>query len=85
MLKLIGRKILTGSFDLTKISIPIRSCVPKTALYNSVITTNTFPYFMNRAAQLKDPVERFKLVTVAWSCGPYYVNMFLKPLNPILG
>ena len=52
MLKLIGRKILSGSFNLTKISIPIRSCVPKTALTNSVVSANTFPYFLNRAAQL---------------------------------
>lgn len=40
---------------------------------------------MNRAAMETDPVERFKLVIACFVATPYYLNMFLKPLNPILG
>jgi hypothetical protein len=47
MIKIIGRKILSGNLNLTKISFPIRACHPKTALYNSVASCSTFPYFMN--------------------------------------
>jgi len=36
MIKIIGRKILSGELNLTKISFPIRACANKTALQNSV-------------------------------------------------
>jgi hypothetical protein len=32
MIKLIGKKILSGDMNLTRISFPIRAMVPKTAL-----------------------------------------------------
>lgn len=85
MIKIIGRKILSGEFNLTKISIPIKSCYPKTALYNSIKGYRIFPYFMKTAAECKDPVERFKITLACLVSQPYYLNMFLKPLNPILG
>ncbi len=50
MVKIIGRRILSGEFNLTKISFPIRACHPRTALYNSVAACTIFPYFMNQAA-----------------------------------
>lgn len=85
MVKLIGRKILSGEFNLTKISFPIRACHPKSALYNSIAVCTTFPYFMNRAAIEKDPVERFKITVSCFLSSSYYLDMFLKPLNPIIG
>lgn len=85
VIKIIGRKILSGEFNLTKVSFPVRACHPKTALYNSIACTTTFPYFMNQAAHEKHPVERFKLVVACFLSSSYYLNMFLKPLNPIIG
>lgn len=85
MIKIIGRKIFSGEFNLTKISFPIRACHPKTALYNSIATCTVFPYFMNQAAVEKDPVERFKITVSCFLSSSYYLNMFLKPLNPIIG
>jgi hypothetical protein len=85
MIKQIGRKILSGSFNLTKISFPIRACYPKTALYNSISCLTIFPYFMSAAAIEKNPLERFKITLACFMGCPYYLNMFLKPLNPILG
>lgn len=56
MVKLIGKKILSGDLNLTKISFPIKSMVPKTALENSTLTCIffcnvgcTMPYFMKKA------------------------------------
>lgn len=56
MIKLIGRKILSGEFNLTKISIPVKSCYPKTALYNSTNNCSLFPHFINAAALSQDPL-----------------------------
>ena len=50
MIKLIGRKILSGELNLTKISFPIRACAPKTALENSINYSCIFPHFLNVAA-----------------------------------
>lgn len=36
IIKDIGKKILTGSFNLTKVSFPIRVMIPKTALETAV-------------------------------------------------
>jgi hypothetical protein len=50
------------------------------------------PYFMKRACETKDPVERFKYVITNTIAANYYITMFLKPvtsvpmqLNPIIG
>lgn len=56
VIKIIGRKILSGEFNLTKVSFPVRACHPKTALYNSIACCTTFPYFMNQAAHEKHPI-----------------------------
>ena len=36
IVKQIGKKILTGSLNLTKISFPIKAMIPKTALETSI-------------------------------------------------
>jgi hypothetical protein len=44
-----------------------------------------FPYYINKASSINDPVERMKLVITA-SLGYFTdASTFLKPLNPILG
>lgn len=85
MIKLVGRKLLSGELNVTKISFPIKACAPRTALQNSIESCVIFPHFMNRAATCDDSLERFKLTCVAILCSSSYVDMFLKPLNPILG
>lgn len=81
MVKIIGRKILSGELNLTKISFPIKACAPKTALQNSIDSSVIFPHFMNRAALCQDPLERFKLTATAIISSTYYVKMFLKPVT----
>ncbi|EGR32781.1 oxysterol binding, putative [Ichthyophthirius multifiliis] len=81
----IGRKIISGDFNLTQVSFPIKAMIPKSALQTILYGTCLFPIYINKAAQIKDLVERFKLVITA-SFGSFSIsNTFLKPLNPILG
>lgn len=80
MVKLIGRKILSGELNLTKISFPIKACAPKTALKNSIDCCSIFPHYLNQAAQSKDPQERFKLTVTAILSSTFYLQMFLKPV-----
>lgn len=85
VVKQIGRKILSGSLNLTKISFPIKAMIPKTALETAVHATCLFPFYMNRATMETNPLERFKIVITTTISSFYYTNTFLKPLNPILG
>lgn len=85
MIKLIGKKIISGDFNLTKISFPIKVMVPRTALENSTMSCCMSPYFMKKACEANDPVERFKYVITNTISAFYYLSMFLKPLNPIIG
>lgn len=85
IIKDIGKKILTGSFNLTKVSFPIRVMIPKTALETAVHATSIFPLYISKAAYSPDSLERFKLVVTAIVSSFFWTNSFLKPLNPILG
>ena len=46
---------------------------------------STMAVYLNYAASLDDPLERFKLVMVQSINWYYHTNIFEKPLNPILG
>lgn len=59
--------------------------VPLSGLEKALNSACLFPFYMNRAAEEKDPVERMKLVISA-TIGHFFINLsFMKPLNPILG
>lgn len=42
------------------------------------------PYFMKRACETKDPLERFKYVITNTIAAFYYLSMFLKPVILLL-
>lgn len=81
MIKLIGKKIISGDMNLTRVSFPIKVMVPKTALENSTVSGCTLPYFMNKACEQQDPVEKMKYVLTSIISSAYYLNMFLKPVS----
>jgi hypothetical protein len=85
IIKQIGKKILTGDFNLTTISFPIKVMLPMTILQSIAKSIFQFPIYLNLAASQIDPLERFKLlITGTVSC--FHANSdILKPLNPILG
>ena len=80
MIKIVGKKIISGDLNLTRISFPIKAMVPKTALENSTMSCCMNPYFMRKACEAKDPLERFKYVITNTISAFYYITMFLKPV-----
>ncbi|CAD8113109.1 unnamed protein product [Paramecium sonneborni] len=85
MIKQVGQKLLSGNFNLTTVSFPIKAMIPKSALEKTFMQTILFPLYMNKAASLQKPLERMKLSIVALISNYIQANSFLKPLNPILG
>ena len=85
LIKLIGKKILSGDFNLTTVTIPIKVMVPLTILQHVCNGHYNFPLYLNLANETDDVVEKMKLVITACISAWYKSNLFLKPLNPILG
>lgn len=82
--KQIGKKLLTGDFNMTNISFPIKVMAPKTFLQATALSFFQFPFYMHLAAKA-DPVEKMKYVIVAVFAAFHCSCHFLKPMNPILG
>lgn len=40
MIKQIGKKIISGDFNLTKISFPLNAMIPQTSLENATLGSN---------------------------------------------
>jgi hypothetical protein len=85
LVKQIGQKILSGDFNLTRVSIPIKVMVPISILQHICNGHFNFPLYLNLAANSDDPVEQMKYVITACISSWYKSSVFLKPLNPILG
>ena len=85
LIKQIGQKIISGDFNLTTISIPIKVMVPISILQHVCNGHFNFPLYLNLASELTDNVERMKYVIVATVSNWYKSSVFLKPLNPIWG
>lgn len=81
MIKIVGKKIISGDLNLTRISFPIKAMVPRTALVNSTISCCMNPYYMKRAVEAKDSLERMKFVISNTISAFYYISMFVKPVN----
>ena len=43
------------------------------------------PYYMKKAYEAEDPIQRFKYIITNTISAFYYITMFLKPLNPVIG
>lgn len=85
ILKTVGKKILSGSFNLTTISFPIKCMCPRSMLEIMATIAGVNPLYMNAAALSNDPIERFKLIMCSTVAFIYPTHQFEKPLNPILG
>jgi len=86
MIKQVGRKVMNGEFDLTRISFPIRCMTNESALIIIARNFSTIPFYFSKASKLKDdPVERMKMIICADISCTIYNKSFEKPLNPILG
>ena len=85
LLKMVGQKLLSGDFNLTKTSFPIKCMCAKTMLQTISLSQSSFPMYINVAAAQSDPIERMKLLICANFSAVYFNKIFEKPLNPILG
>ena len=85
LVKQIGKKILSGDFNLTTVTIPIKVMVPISILQHICNGHFNFPLYLNLASQTADIVEKMKLTITACMSSWYKSSVFLKPLNPILG
>lgn len=73
-------KILSGNFNLTTISFPIK-CMRPVSLIETFSTGGALnPLYMNKAGILNDPVERMKYIIIAQISTFYYTSQFLKPV-----
>ena len=64
MVKSLGSNLLTGNFDLLKISLPVKLFEPRSYL-QKLTDPWVYPRFLRLAAQTDDPAERMRWV-ITW-------------------
>lgn len=85
LIKQVGKMILSGKFELYKVSFPIKAMSPKSILYAVSMCSIYAPISLTAAALATDPVERMKHVITSSLSWVYKAHFWDKPLNPILG
>ncbi len=85
IIKQIGKKIISGDFNLTTISIPIKVMIPLSFLQTMARAYFQYPIYLTIANQNPDPVEKLKYIITALISCFHKSSHFMKPLNPILG
>lgn len=85
IMKSLGKKLITGKFDLLKISLPVKIFEPRSYL-QKLCDPLAFPDIIQNAVGATSAEERLKWVVAYFVAG--YHRAFLtwsKPFNPILG
>lgn len=80
LVKAIGKKIISGDFNLTTIPFPIKVMIPKTILENVALSIFQFPTYFDLAGLQKDQLNRFKFVIVASLSCFHKSSNFWKPV-----
>jgi hypothetical protein len=85
IIKAIGKKLMSGKFDLLHVSLPVKIFAARSYLQ---ATCDVFSYsgLLEKAVAASSPEERLKWV-VTWAVAGYHrgFSMWGKPFNPILG
>jgi hypothetical protein len=81
LIKQIGKKIISGDFNLTTISIPIKVMIPMTILQTIAESLFNYPMYFNLAGLSAHPVEKMKLVIVGSISTFYKSSRILKPVK----
>jgi hypothetical protein len=84
LIKQIGKKIISGDFNLTTVSIPIKVMIPLTILQGIAKSLFNYPLYFNLASMTDDPVEKMKFVIVASLSTFHKSSHFLKPVYNII-
>lgn len=85
LIKSAGKKIMSGNFNLTTISFPIKCMSPKSLLQRVPDIQKCFSFYLNYAASIEDKVERMRAVITSTIAFLWKNSSFEKPLNPVLG
>lgn len=81
LVKQLGKKIISGDFNLTTITIPIKVMYYKTILENLALSVYQYPFYFNLASLQIDPLERFKYVIIATISCFHKTSNFYKPVT----
>lgn len=77
----VGKKILTGNFNLTTISFPIKTMIPASILERFAASTMHFSYYLPIAAEKTDKLERFKWVITSTISSYMRNTQLFKPVS----
>jgi hypothetical protein len=77
--------ILSGNFELYKVTLPISAMSPISTLRLISISSVHSPIYLTAAAYSDNPLQRMKFVMTSSISFFYATHTFEKPLNPILG
>jgi hypothetical protein len=75
--------MISGDFNLTTISFPIKVMIPLTILQTIAYSIFQFPFYLNIASEISDPLERFKFYIIATISCFHCSSHFLKPVDKI--
>lgn len=84
VIKSMGSNLMQGK-SLIAISMPVKIFEPRSFLQRMTDFWGLLPEYLGRAARLKDPVERMKLVVAFMIGGLHRGVKQRKPFNPVLG
>lgn len=84
LIRSLGKNLLAAK-NLTAVTLPVVVFEPRSYLQRLCDSWWSAPIFLKKAAEMEDPVERFKLVITFVMCGFHNTCQQLKPFNPILG
>ena len=85
MIGQVGRRLMSGKFELSTISFPIWCMEPYSGLQLYASISKPISQYLTAAALTDDPVQRMKLVMTASMAYMFPCHKFGKPLNPVLG
>lgn len=81
LIKQVGKKIISGDFNLTTISMPIKVMIPLTILQTIALSVFNYPYFLNVANLFPNPIEKMKFVITACISCYHKSSHFKKPVS----
>mmetsp|Transcript_1426 Transcript_1426/g.4252 ORF Transcript_1426/g.4252 Transcript_1426/m.4252 type:complete len:430 (+) Transcript_1426:162-1451(+) len=83
--KELGRKLLTGSFNLINLSMPVKMFESRSYL-QKLADVWVYPRLLDEAVAATDPVERMRWTVTWFVAGLQHVfQSWKKPFNPLLG
>lgn len=84
LIKQMGRNLLSGQ-SIMSVSLPVSLSCPESYLERCASSLAYAPVFLEKAAQMNDPVEQIKLAITCLVTRLHLVLQQEKPFNPILG